>query len=95
MRTPKLKIGDQIRIIAVPGVGIPNYTIHPDTTRAYLKLIARNRPLRIARIDEYGQPWFDFRFKRKNGKWEHHTMCIFDSDDNWVIVKKRTQRDIR
>src|SRR5205823_4306232 len=42
-----LRIGDKIRIVGVPGEGIPDYTIHRDTIRVYKKLIDRKRPVRI------------------------------------------------
>src|SRR5262249_6145299 len=88
----KLTVGDRIRIIGVPGVGIPDYTIQPETKRAYRKLLSRSTSLRICEIDESGQPWFRFRFKRKDGTWEHHSMCIMADDDNWVQVKHRRKQ---
>ncbi len=84
-----LKVNDKVRIIGVPGENIPNYVIHSSTKRAYKKLIARKRPLRINRVDEFGQPWYNFKFQLKNGAWEHHTMCIMENDNNWIKVKKR------
>ena len=84
-------MGDRIRIIAVPGEGVPGYYIHPDTRRAYKKLIARRRSVRIARI-AYGCPWFDFRFRMKDGRTEWHTMAISEMDDNWVAVKLRRKK---
>ncbi len=85
----KLRVGDRIRIIGLPGVGISNYYLHPDTKRAYKTLISRGRSLRICEIDQHGLRWFNFRIKRSNGIWEHHSMCITQDDDNWVIVKHR------
>ena len=92
MNFQELKVGDRIRIISVPGIGIPNYTLHSETRRAYKKLIARGRSLRICEINEYRSPWFRFRFKRANEKWEYHSMNIMDSDDNWVLVKRRRNK---
>lgn len=85
----KLKVGDRVRINAVPGSGIPGYTIHKDTIKVYEKLIARNRSVRICEIDEDGLPWYCCRFKRKNGQWEWHSLVIMDDDTNWVKVRKR------
>jgi hypothetical protein len=91
----KLKVGDRIRILSVPGEGVPDYVIQKDTVRAYKKLIARGRSVRIKWIDENGQPWYEFRFKRKNGRWEYHAMAIMSGDDNWIRVMPRKKRAIR
>ena len=87
MDANQLQVDDRIRIVAVPGVGVPNYRIAPETIRAYKKLIKRKRSVRIAWIDDYGSPWFQFRFKRKNGTWEYHCMCVMIDDGNWVPVR--------
>lgn len=84
-----LKVGDRIRIVEVPGKGIPGYTIHPDTVRAYKLLIRRRRSVRICRIDEYGSPWYECRFRRRNGRLEYHSFIVASADNNWVPVKKR------
>ncbi len=90
MTVSELKVGDRIRITAVPGAGIPGYVIFPETVRVYRKLIARGRPVRIYAIDEYGSPWFACRFRTKAGKWEHHFLAVYDGDTNWVPVIGRT-----
>jgi hypothetical protein len=90
----KLRIGDRIRILSVLGAGNKNYTIPPETKRAYRKLIARRRSVRICKIDEYGHPWFSFRFKGKDATWEHHWMVIFPEGGNWVPVKHRQSKII-
>ena len=89
MKISELKVGDRVRITAVPGEGIPNYRIQPETVRAYKELIARGRSVRIYDIDEYGHPWFQFQFRSRNGAWEYHSMCIMQDDENWVLVKPR------
>lgn len=89
MKSSELRIGDRIRIIDVPGKGIPNYTIHPETVRVYKKLVKRNRSLRICEIDEYGQPWYHCRFRNRMGQIEYHSLNIMTDDTNWVPVKKR------
>jgi hypothetical protein len=91
MRVNKLKIGDKIRIIRVPGEGIPNYYIHRDTVRVYKKIIARRQPVRINRIDEYGSRWFSCRFKMQNGTWEWNYLAVYEDDNNWVIVKRKSK----
>jgi len=88
MKISELKIGDKIRIVAVPGEGIKGYTIHPETVQVYKDVIARKRSVRISKIDEYGRPWYNVQFK-VDGHWDWHSLCIMSSDTNWVPVKKR------
>ena len=89
MKASELKIGDRIRITCVPGKDIPGYYIHPDTVRAYKKVIARGRSVRISRIDDDGTPWFDFWVRHKSGRREHHFLTVRDEENNWVTVKPR------
>jgi hypothetical protein len=89
MTNRDLKIGDRVRIVAVPGDGVPGYFMQSSTKRVFKKLIARNRPVRIFQIDEYGQPWYQCRFKRQNGDFEVHWLGILDGEDNWVPVRTR------
>lgn len=90
MKNTDLKIGDRIRIIAVPGEGVPNYYIHKDTVKVFKKLIERKRSVRVFEIDEYGQPWYKCQFRRKNGKWEYHWISVgFGEESSWVLVKPR------
>lgn len=84
-----LGVGDRIRIIGIPGAGVPGYYLHPDTKRVFKKLVARRRSVRIARIDEYGSPWYVCRFRKKNGQWEWHSLAVCGLDNNWVRVKSR------
>jgi hypothetical protein len=84
----KLRIGDRIRIIGIPGEGVPGYFLHRDTRRFYKKLMARARSVRIYEIDEHGYPWFQCRFRLKNGQWEYHHLMVTE-DDKWVKVKPR------
>jgi hypothetical protein len=63
--------------------------LHRDTRRVFKKLIARRRPVRIARIDEYGSPWYSCRFRMKDGRWEWHDLAVLEGEDNWIPVKTR------
>jgi hypothetical protein len=87
-----LRVGDRVRIVGIPGVGVPNYVLMPETKRVYKKLILRGAPVRIYEIDEFGGPWCACRFKTKDGKWEHHHLAVFDDDNNWVPVIARRAR---
>ena len=89
MKASELKVGDWIKIIAIPGEGIPNYTIFPETIRVYKKLVARKRPVRIREIDEYGSPWFRCKFRRRNGAWEIHELVVMETDTNWKCVRRQ------
>jgi len=93
MNASELKVGDRIRITAVPGEGIAGYTIHKDTIRVYKKIIARKRSVRINKIDECGSPWYMVKFKnaKLHGGWEYHFLTVADCDTNWVPVRKRAK----
>ena len=92
MKANQLKIGDRIKIIDVPGRGVPNYSIHRDTVRVYKTIIARRRAVVIDKIDKFGAPWYTIKLKRKNGKWERHFLAVYDDDNNWIPVKSRKPR---
>jgi hypothetical protein len=89
MKASELKVGDRIRITGVPGEGVAGYHIHKDTARVYRKLVARGRAVRIYEIDEYGSPWFACRFRKTGGKRERHLLAVYDTDANWVAVKRQ------
>jgi hypothetical protein len=91
MRAKDLKTGDRIQITGMAGEGVPGYFILPETVRVFKKLAAaRKRSVRICEIDEYGNPWYRCRFKKRNGKWEEHSLAVFDSDGNWRLVQRRS-----
>jgi hypothetical protein len=92
MKAGELKIGDRIKIIGVPGDGVPGYVILQETVRVYKKLVVRNRPVRIREIDEFGAPWYICRFKKRDGTWEEHWLAVFATDNNWILVKRRKPR---
>jgi hypothetical protein len=84
----QLRVGDRIRIVRMPSdADVPGITFHRDTRRLYKMLIARNRPLRIAWIDENGLPWIQCRFRRKDERLEYHSLAV--NDDSWVRVLPR------
>lgn len=81
-----LRVGDRVRFMRLPTFqGVPGAGLHAETLDLYERLIARGRPSRVFRIDEYGLPWIRCRFRRKNGGWEHHWLAI--NDDSWVRVQ--------
>lgn len=86
MKAKELKIGDRVRIINIPGYGIPDYYLHKGTRLVYKKIIARQRSVRISRIDECGDPWYTVKFRKKNGTIETHSLNVVATDNNWVKV---------
>lgn len=80
----ELKRGSKIRILSAPS----GY-LHKETLAVYKKIIKRSRPVRINKIDEYGNPWYTVKFRRKNGDWEEHMLNVIDEDNNWKFVKPR------
>src|SRR5436853_7196518 len=73
----KLRVGDRIRLVEVPLEFFQEgYYIHRDTSRVYRKLVARRRSLRVYAIDEYGLPWVQCRFRRRDGRWEWHALAV-------------------
>jgi hypothetical protein len=87
----QLEIGDKIRLIEIPPEFLQEgYYIHRNTMRVYKKLLARRRPLRIWMMDEYGHPWIQCRFQRKDGQWEHHTLAVNHDGLVRVISRKRS-----
>jgi hypothetical protein len=82
-----LRVGDLIRFVRLPsGEDAPGYTFLPCTRRLYERLIARRRPSRVFKIDEWGLPWIHCRFRRRNGRWEYRWLAV--NDDSWVKVKQ-------
>lgn len=92
MKRHKLRVGDRIRIVREPGVSSADYYIHPDTARVFKKLIRRNRPVRIYKIDEYGQPWYVCKFRKPNGRFELHYLAVLNGESNWVRVQARKKQ---
>lgn len=87
----KLKPGQWIRLLSVPEgdrrqrerellnpeADMPGWTA--DTIE---RILHTDAVVRVDRIDEYGQPWFDYEFS--NG--EVHTIAIMD-DDSWEFCE--------
>ena len=83
-----LKLGDRIRIIAIPTGDAAQAAdamrrgdpLFQWTMRILQRLADRKDIVRIDAIDEYGQPWFSYQFRNKRGAWEHHTLVVMDAD---------------
>lgn len=85
MTASDLQVGDRIRLLDFSRKNGAGYFIHRDTIRVYRKLLARNRPVVISEVDEFG-PWFECRFRKKSGGMEYHFLVVTD-EDKWVKVK--------
>ena len=84
----ELRVGDRVRLTEMPPEFLQEgYYIQRHTMRVYKKLVARRRPLRVYKIDEYGYPWVECRFRRKNGKYEMHWLAF--NHDGFVRVQSR------
>ena len=84
----RLRVGDRIRLVEIPReFSQPGYFIHRDTMRVYKRLLARRRSLRVYRIDEWGHPWIHCQFRRKDGRWDYHSLAV--NHDGLVLVRPR------
>lgn len=83
-----LRVGDRIRLVEMPSEFGNGEGLHRSTRLAYRRLIDRRRPLRVARIDEFGMPWVDFRLQRANGVWEYHSLLF--NHGGWLRVQRRS-----
>ncbi len=79
----KLKVGDRVRIVAVPEKNTPNCTI-----RVFKRLMDRKGSVRISRVEK-GVPWFDCKFL-KWGRWEYHSLALLPGEEHlWKKVNAR------
>jgi hypothetical protein len=76
------KVGDKIRLVEMsPEFLRPGYGIHPETLRAYRKLLARGRSLRVCKIDAWGLSYVHFRFR---GKERPMGMALAGGEPWWI-----------
>jgi hypothetical protein len=83
-----LKVGDKVRLVEIPKFYRVGYNIHRDTMWVYRQILARKRPMRIWLIDEWGLPWVQCRFRRKDGRWRHDSLGL--DKEGWVLVEPRS-----
>jgi hypothetical protein len=81
-----LRVGDRIRFVSMP-TGFSSNNCHEETLEAYRTLIARRRPVRVSKFDEFNMPWIQFRVQLSDGRWNHHSLLI--NHDGWVRVRSR------
>ncbi len=84
-----LRVGDRIRLVAMPSeFAQSGYLLPPCTRRVYERLIARRRPVRIYRIDEWGLPWVRCNFREEDGRRGYHSLAF--NHDGWERVRRRS-----
>ena len=88
----KLRVGDRIRLLAVPQADIEQRDReiqrgHPDagwTANAIERIIVQCPVVTIDRIDEFGMPWFDAELKDERGETEYHSLAIMDENSGSI-----------
>jgi len=83
----RLRIGDRIRLVAIPLDFLDWKSLHRETKQAYKYLLGRRRPVTVWQIDEYGMPWVLFRFREKNGRIGDNSLAV--NHEGIVLVRSR------
>ena len=86
-----LRVGDRIRIVAIPEADQRNFNESGDNdTYPVLRRLAEKRCVRtISFIDSAGFPWIEYRYRNSQGKIEAHGVAICDNE-SWVRVSSRS-----
>ena len=81
-RHRRLRVGDRIRFVRMPVGDREQFEKTGDdfTVRVLQRLIDGAVVCTIARIDEYGLPWFDYAFVNDSGEDEDHALAVMDGD---------------
>ena len=82
MDLTNLRIGDRIRILAVPGKEVAGYWLHEDTRALFERLVTQRAVLEIYEIDEWGRPWVRCR----SGSSTCDEYLAIDEYDIWEVV---------
>lgn len=89
-RFRQLQVGDQIRFLAIPGLGVPGFYLHEDTRRLFERLVAEGVSLRVYRIDESGLPWVKCSCPGEPGEGQEEELAI-DGFDVWELTAEDTR----
>ena len=87
-----LKIGDRIRLLRVPPGDLAqrerelrdNVELAGWTADTIERILAQDPVVTISSIDEYGQPWFEYKLRSPSGEVEHHSIAIME-DESWAM----------
>ena len=88
-----LRPGDKVRLLRVRDSALRtrDWELHrgveePGWTADTIERILRHDPaVVIDRIDEYGQPWFNYDLPGEDGRIEQHTLAITDRE-SWEMA---------
>lgn len=82
----QLRVGDWIRIVAIPPLFLQKgYCFPRETRELYERLIRLRRAVKVAEIDEWRNPWIMYR---PRGEKQIHCLAIGEHD-LFVRVKPR------
>ena len=84
----RLRVGDKVRIVSIPTGDQAQYERDKDpfTVRLFWRLIRKRSVITIFKIDEFGSPWFGYKFRNGRGTMEYHYLSIRDNE-SWVLVR--------
>jgi hypothetical protein len=77
-----LRVGDRIRILAIPGKDVAGYCLLEDTRDLFERLVTGRIVLKIYEIDEWGRPWV--RCRSGNSACDEY--LAIDDYDTWELV---------
>jgi hypothetical protein len=90
MPDPKtLKVGDKVRVIAVPASDLREYErsgYGADVIKVLKWMVGKT--FKIVTVDEY-HPWIDYEMPVENGKVQEGIMALMDAD-SWERVDDTT-----
>ncbi len=87
----RLRVGDRIRLVAIPLNFLDWSALHIETKEAYQYLLSRRRPVTVYQIDEYGLPWVHFRFRDKGGYMRRDYLAV--NHEGIALVKPRRKHN--
>lgn len=92
-RWQKLKAGDRVRLLRVPTSDLEQREREIEkgledagwTADALERILKLDPGVTIDHIDEYGAPWFIYKFASSEGEVDEHWINIQD-DDSWEMA---------
>ena len=90
----KLRVGDRIRIVAIPQGDQRQYEESGDdfTVRVLRRLIRKKSAVRIGMIDDFSYPWLHYRFRNSRGKIEDHSLSVSDNESWRYAIRRHEDR---
>ena len=83
-----LRAGDRIRLLRVPEADLrqreeelrSNSPMAGWAADTLERILAHDPIVTIARVDEYGAPWFEYELVGADGRTEHHFLTITENE---------------